>query len=135
MNDFALLTQQAISLLGPAISLAASTAAGHLADGFLSEPGAKLFNWIASSLKGTPAAITLDRAVAEPDNPRRLEALRLEIEDLVQSDSSFREQLVNLMNESSGATGSVTATQSSSQVGENNKSTQATGNDITINVR
>jgi len=51
-----------------------------VADGFLSEPGAKLLDWLASRFKGTPAAATSDRAVAEPCRPYRLDALRGEIE-------------------------------------------------------
>jgi hypothetical protein len=135
MNDISSLAQQAISLLAPAISLAASTAASHLAEGFLSEPGAKLFDWLAAKLKGTPAAVTLERATAEPHNPRRLEALRLEIEDLAERDPTFREELVTAMKDARSVISETTSTQSSSQVGEGNKSAQAIGENISIQLK
>ena len=134
MIDIASLAQQAIAVLGPLIPLAASNVAGHLADGFLSEPGAKLFDWLAAKLKGTPAAAILDRAVSEPGNQRRLEAVRLEIEDLAEKDPDFRDQLAALLKEIAGETAVVNATQTSAQTGDNNKSAQAAGKDISIQI-
>jgi hypothetical protein len=132
MIEIALLAQQAVNALGPLLPLAASYAAGHVADGFLSEPGAKLYDWLAGKLKGTPAAATLDRAVAEPDNKRRLESLRLEIEDLAEKDPEFREQLAGLLKEMGGDT--VTATQTATAVGDGNKIGQGAGKDISIQI-
>ena len=132
MTDIALLAQQAMTTIGPFLSLAATTTATHIADGFLSEPGAKLFEWLTSKLKGTPAESTLDRAVAEPGNPRRLEALKLEIEDLAEKDPDFCEQLVRLLKETAGDSINVTANQASTQTGDNNKNAQAAGKDINI---
>jgi hypothetical protein len=134
MSDISSLAQQTISLLAPAISLAASTAAGRITEGFLSQPGAKLFDWLAARLAGTPAAVTLGRATAEPHNPRRLEAFRLEIEDLVERDTTFRAELIAAMKEACSETTETTSTQSSSQVGESNKNAQAIGENISIRV-
>jgi hypothetical protein len=134
MNDIALLAQQAMTTIGPYLSLAATTAAAHVAEGFLSEPGAKLFDWLVAKVKGTPAAATLERTVAEPNNERRLEALRLEIEDLADKDTEFREELTRLLKEISGDSVTVTASQTSTQTGDNNKSAQASGKDINIHI-
>jgi hypothetical protein len=134
MIDIAALAQQAVTVLGPSIALAASSTASHMADGFLSEPGAKLFDWLTSKLNGTPAASTLDRAVSEPKNPRRLEALRIEIEDLAAKDEQFRDQLAKLLEEMAAKTGGVSATQTSTQIGDINKNAQAAGKDIHIQI-
>ncbi len=134
MTDMAFLAQQAIAVLGPLIPLAAANATSHLADGFLGASGGKLFDWLASKLKGTPAAATLDRAVAEPENRHRLDALRGEIEELAEKDTEFRDQLAGLLKEIAGETVSVTATQTSTQTGDGNKSAQAAGNDINIQI-
>ena len=107
-------------------------AASKAAEGFLSEPGAKLFDWLASKVKGTPAAATLDRAVSEPQNQRRLDALRLEIEELAEKDPEFRNQLFTLLKEI--APQGITGPQTSTQIGDNNKNAQATGKDIKINI-
>jgi len=116
------------------VPLIAANAASHLADGFLSEPGAKLFDWLASKFKGTQAATTLDRAVAEPGNTRRLDALRLEIEDLAERDMEFRDQLAAILGKIDGGTGAVTSNQTSNQIGDNNKSAQASGKAISIHI-
>ena len=134
MIDIALLAQQAITAIGPVLSLAATGAGAQVAEGFLHEPGAKLFNWLASKVKGTPAETTLDRAVAEPENPRRLDALRLEMEDLAVKDREFREQLAALLKEVAGESVNVTADQDSAQTGINNVSAQAAGKDINIQI-
>jgi len=127
MTEIAALAQQAIAALAPLLPLVASKAA----EGFLSEPGAKLYDWLASKFKGTPAEGALDRATTEPNNPRRLESLKLEIEDLAEKDPAFRDQLAALLRE---LPGSVNSTQTSTQAGDTNKSAQATGNDIRINI-
>ncbi len=135
MTDISSLAQQAISVLAPAISLAASTVAGRFAEGFLSQPGAKLFDWLAKKLAGTPAEGTLERALAEPNNPRRLEALRLELEDLLEKDPTFREELLSAVKEASGGNCETTSTQSSTQVGDGNRSAQAIGSGISIQTK
>ena len=74
MTDLTQLANDAIALLAPLLP-AAATAAGkladHVADGFLSEPGVKLFDWITRQFSGKPAAASLERAIAEPQNQLR----------------------------------------------------------------
>jgi tetratricopeptide (TPR) repeat protein len=134
MTNIGLLAQQAIAVLAPLLPLAAANAATQMAQGFFKQPGAKLFDWLASKLKGTPAAVTFDRAVAEPENQRRLEALRLEIEDLADKDAEFREELAGILKEIAPATVAVTSTQTVNQTGDNNKGALAGGNDISIQI-
>jgi hypothetical protein len=127
MTDIATLAQQAIAVIGPLLPLAASYAAGPAVEGFFHEPGAKLYDWLTKRIKGTPAEATLDRAVAEPQNQRRLTALQLEIEDLVERDAEFKKQLAGILAEIAAATGGIVATQTSTQIGNNNKSIQIAG--------
>ena len=134
MTDITLLAQQALTALGPLLPLAASTAAGQVAAGFFRQPGAKLYDWLASKVKGTPAAATLDRAVAEPANQHRLDALRGEIEELAEKDTEFRDQLAGLLKEIAGETVIVTAPQTLTLTGDNNKGAQAAGKDISIQI-
>ena len=134
MIDIALLAQQAMTALGPLLPLAGTYAAGRAVEGFFHEPGAKLYDWLTSKVKGTPAAATLDRAVAEPENRHRLDALRGEIEELAEKDAEFRDQLAGLLKEIAGETVSVKATQTATQTGDNNKSVQAAGKDIDIRI-
>ena len=134
MIDIALLAQQAMTALGPLLPLAASHAATQMADGFLRQPGAKLYDWLAAKVKGTPAAATLDRAVAEPENRHRLDALKGEIEELAEKDAEFCEQLAGLLKEIAGDTVFVTAPQTLNQTGDNNKGAQAAGKDISIQI-
>jgi hypothetical protein len=60
-------------------------ATSQLADG-CSATRRKPFRLVGLQAQVTPVAITLDRVVAEPDNHRRPEALRIEIEDLAEKD-------------------------------------------------
>jgi hypothetical protein len=53
------LAQQAIILLTPILH--------PIAEGFLKQPGAKLFDWLADQFKGKPAQSTLDHAAANPE--------------------------------------------------------------------
>jgi hypothetical protein len=134
MIEIALLAQQAMTLLGPVASAAATKVADQLTDKCITESGTKLLNWLTAKFKGTESASVLDRAVAEPENPRRLEALRLEIEDLAEKDAEFREQLAGLLKEIAGETVIVTAPQTLTQTGDNNKGAQAAGKDISIKI-
>jgi hypothetical protein len=132
MIDITSLAQQAVTVLGPALSAAASTAAGHAADDLLKEPSKKLMDWLNAKLKGTPAAGSLDRAVAEPENKRRLEALRLEIEEKAEKDDAFRDELAKLLNEIYPA--GVSGTQTTTQIGDNNKGVNIIGTDNQIHI-
>ena len=134
MTDIALLAQQAMTVLGPVVSAAATKAADHLTDKCITESGTKLLYWLTAKFKGTESATVLDRAVAEPENPRRLEVLRLEIEDLAEKHKEFRDQLAGLLKEIAGETVSVKATQTATQTGDNNKSAQAAGKNIDIRI-
>jgi hypothetical protein len=127
MIEIAALAQQTVTAIAPLLPFAATKAA----EGFFKEPGAKLYNWLAAKLKGTPAEATLDRAAAEPANPRRLDALKLEIEDLAEKDSDFRDQLAALLKELPAA---ITATQTAIQTGDNHKSAQVAGKDNIITI-
>ena len=122
-----------IALLAPLLP-AAATAAGkladHIADGFLSEPGVKLFDWITSQFEGKEAAASLRRAIAEPQNRHRLDAVRIEILELAEKDIQFREQLSELVK--AGAKANISATQIANPSGDNNRIVQATGKNIHI---
>jgi hypothetical protein len=52
-----------------------------------------------AKFRGTQGEATLNRAVAEPENTRRIDAPRLEIEDGAEKDSEFLEQLAGLLKE------------------------------------
>ena len=132
MTDIASLAHQAITHLGPLLPLATCKAATQFADGFFKQPGAKLFDWLASKFKGTPSESTLDRAVAEPANPRRLQALQIEIEDLAEKDPEFLRELTGLLKQI--AQTSVTAPQTANINGDNNKVAQAAGSNINIHI-
>jgi hypothetical protein len=134
MVDIAALAQQAMTIIAPLLPLAASHAATQVADGFLRQPGAKLYEWLASKLKETSAADAIDRAAAEPENQRWQMALQLKIEEMARNDSEFRRHLVGLLEEMAGVSGNVTATQTAAQTGDNNKSAQAAGNSINIQI-
>jgi hypothetical protein len=135
MNDLTQLAQDAVALLAPLLPAAATVAgklADHVAEGFLGEPGAKLFDWLTTHFSGKPAATTLERAIAEPQNQYRLDSLRLEIMELAERDTQFREQLADLVK--SGAKEKISATQIASPAGDNNKIGQAAGKDINIQI-
>lgn len=134
MNEIAQLAQQAITWIAPLLPMAAAGVATHVADGFLAQPGAKLFDWLWTEIKGKPAAGTLERAVAEPQNTRRLDALRLEIEELAEKDTEFRRQLEGFLTAIAESTGGTITNQTASPAGDNNKIGQATGTNNTIQI-
>jgi hypothetical protein len=130
MNEIADLAQQAMNIIGPLLPLAAtagSVVATKAAEGFLSEPGAKLFSWLTDKFKGSPAAAKLDRAVAEPENKVRLAALQGEIEELAEKDMDFLHQLAEILEELATKNPGSVVTQSSTQTGDNNKSSHVAG--------
>jgi hypothetical protein len=123
MTDLTQLANDTITLLAPLLPIATSAAGkltDHITDGFLSEPGAKLFDWLTAQFRGKPAAATLERAIAEPQNPNRLDSLRLEILDLAEKDAEFRHELAELVH--------AGTTQIANPGGDNNKIVQVTGN-------
>lgn len=132
MDDITALAQQAMTAIAPLLPFAAA-AAEKVADGFLTKPGEKLFDWLKSQFSGKPAEATLDRAIAEPENDRRLAALRLEIEEMADKDSAFRQQLTELVKAASAGAGAA-ATQTANASGTNNKIGQAAGKDISIHI-
>ncbi|HEX4809507.1 MAG TPA: hypothetical protein VH325_11295 [Bryobacteraceae bacterium] len=132
MDDITQLAQQAMTAIAPLIPFAAAEA-GKVADGFLSKSGEKLFDWLKSQFSGKPAEATLDRAIAEPENERRLTALRLEIEEMAEKDGEFRQQLTELVKAVAAGAG-ITATQTANASGTNNKIGQAAGKDINIHI-
>lgn len=133
MNDIGQLAQQAVTVLVPLLPVAAAAVAGHVIDGFLEQPGSKLFDWLTAQFQGKPAAATLERAVTEPQNTHRLEALRLEIDELVEKDPEFRRQLAELLKELT-PTADTVANQTANPIGDSNKIAQAAGTDIKIQI-
>jgi hypothetical protein len=133
MVQIASLAQQAMDVIAPLLPLAASHAATQAADGFLRQPGAKLYDWLVTKLKGTPAAAVLTTGTAETDNQLQLDALRLEIENMAGSDLEFRQQLADLLKEVAGNS-TATANQTAIQTGDNNKGAQASGIKISIHI-
>ena len=121
MTDIALLAQQAMTALGPLLPYAA----GNVTIGFLRRPGAELYDWLASKVKGTPAGAALESAVAEPENQRRLDILRLQIEEMAEKDTEFREQLAGILK-------GIGTAQTATQTGDNSTIVQAAGNNISI---
>lgn len=117
-----------ITPLLPAAAMIATKAAG----GFAGEAGKGLFTWLVAYVKSRPAETTLERAVAEPASPTRLQALQLEIQELAEKDAAFREKLNDLVKQAHIET--YSGHQSSNQQGDNNKNAQATGSDIKINI-
>jgi hypothetical protein len=129
MTELTQLANDTMTLLAPLLPIAASAAgklADHIADGFLSEPGAKLFDWLTAQFQGKPVAATLERAIAEPQNPNRLESLRIEIQNLAGKDAEFRRQLTELVH--------AGATQIANPSGDNNKIAQVAGNNNSIQI-
>jgi hypothetical protein len=127
MSDPLELAQQAMDALTPLIPLAAA-AAGHVADGFLSEPGAKLYEWLTSKFKGRPEADALNNALAEPTKQLRLEALKLAIAQRADEDSEFRQQLSEMVYPS------TEMRQTNKQRGDGNKSGQIIGNNSSVQI-
>ena len=132
MTDIAALAQQAVQHLGPLLPHAAGHAATQFADGFFKQPGAKLFDWLASKFKGTPSAAALDRAVAEPENAHLLHGLQSEIAYVASKDPEFLRELTSLLKDL--AQTSVTAPQTATTKGDNNKTAQAAGSNINIHI-
>ena len=131
MTDIASLAQQAITYLSPFLPSAAIVV-DHVTDGFLSEPGAKLFDWLNNKFKGTPSESTLDRAIAEPQNEHLLHGLQSEIAYVASKDPDFLRELAQLLKEISPTT--VTAPQTATTKGDNNKTAQAAGSNIHIHI-
>ena len=135
MIDVTQLANDSVALLTPLLPLATHAAgklADHITDGFLSEPGVKLFDWITEQFRGKPAAVSLERAIAEPQNQHRLDSLRIEILELAEKDALFREQLAELVG--AGAKGNTSVTQTASPSGDINKIGQAVGRNNTIQI-
>ena len=131
MTDIASLAQQAITYLSPFLPSAAIVV-DHVTDGFLSEPGAKLFDWLAAKFKGTPSESALDRAVAEPENAHLLHGLQSEIAYVASKDPEFLRELTGLLKQLAQTT--VTAPQTVKIKGDNNKTAQAAGSNINIHI-
>ena len=133
MNEILQLAQQTIDLLTPLLPLAGA-AVGHIADGFLSEPGAKLFDWLTSKFRDKHAAATLEQAIEDPQNTWRLEALKLAIAEHADKDPEFRKQLSELVQEAQLNT-SVKAHQHATAQGDGNKIAQVAGTNNKIDIR
>jgi hypothetical protein len=73
--------------------------------------------------------------VAEPGNQRRLEALRLEIEELAEKDAEFRKELAGLLKGMAGDVVSVAATQTATQNGDGNTVVQGAGYDVSVQIK
>ena len=128
MTDLAALAQQAVQHLGPLLPHAAGHAATQFADGFFKQPGAKLFDWLAKKFKGTPSEAALEQAIADPGNEFALSALQTQIAYRASKDPEFLRELTSLLKDL--AQTSVTAPQTATTKGDNNKTAQAAGSNI-----
>lgn len=131
MDDVTLLAQQAVTVLAPLLPVMAASVANRVADGFFRQPGAKLYDWLAAKVKGGPAETALARAVDEPENSRRLDVLRLEIEELIEKDPVFRAELAALVG-AARAEGGVTQNAEVSGDGAKVAQVSGSGNDVRI---
>ena len=131
MTDIASLAQQAITYLSPFLPSAAIVV-DHVTDGFLSEPGAKLFDWLNNKFKGTPSESALEQAIADPGNEFALSALQTQIAYRASKDPEFLRELTGLLKQI--AQTSVTAPQTANINGDNNKVAQAAGSNINIHI-
>ena len=131
MTDIASLAQQAITYLSPFLPSAAIVV-DHVTDGFLSEPGAKLYDWLNNKFKGTPSEAALEQAIADPGNEFALSALQTQIAYRASKDPEFLRELTSLLKDL--AQTSVTAPQTATTKGDNNKTAQAAGSNINIHI-
>jgi hypothetical protein len=130
MTEFTELAQKTMEVLTPLLPSIATKASETLVAG----AGKSLFTWLSNEVKSKPAAATLDRAVAEPENPHRLAALRGEIEELAEKDPAFRQQLAERL-KSVAPGGAITTKQTLNQTGDGNKTVQNVGNENKISIR
>jgi hypothetical protein len=130
MTEIAQLAHDTITVLAPLLPSATSVAT-KVRDGFAGEAGKTLLNWVVAQFKGKPAEAVLDRALADPQNPRRLEDLRLDIEELAEQDPVFREQLARLLQAAHAEQPFVT-TQTSTVTGHGSSVTQVSGSNNTV---
>jgi hypothetical protein len=126
MIEIAQLAQDAIAAIAPLLPVV-TTLAGKTQEGFAGEAGKTLFNWIVSQVKGKPAESVLDRALADPRNPRRLESLRLDIEELAEQDPAFREHLAELVQAVRAEQPTIFNTQTATVTGQGHSVTQIQG--------
>jgi hypothetical protein len=134
MIDIVALAHQTVNVIGPLLPVIAQHAGNQAADGFLRQPGVKLFDWIASKFKGTAAAAALERAVSDPESQLYIADLRVEIQKLAEQDSEFRERLAHLLEEIASGVGDVDTNQTITQTGDYNKGALASGKDISIQI-
>jgi hypothetical protein len=127
MNHAFELAQQAIQHLRPELLLLA----GKSAEGAATESGKQLISWFRDRLKSPAAQAALTEAETHPDNERRIAALQLQIEVLLEENESFRTALEKLLKDLSAFTSTH---QSVTSVGDNNKIAQAAGQGNKINI-
>jgi hypothetical protein len=87
--NFANLAQQAMQHLRPELLLLA----GKSLEGAATETGKQLISWFRDHLKSPAAQASLADATAHPDDDRRISALTLQIEILLEENEGFRREL------------------------------------------
>ena len=134
MIEVAQLAHDAITAIAPLLPVV-TTLATKTQEGFAGEAGKTLFNWIVTQVKGKPTENVLDRALADPKNPRRLESLRLDIEELAEQDPAFREQLAKLVQAVRAEQPAIFNAQTATVTGHGNAVTQIQGSNIKVGGR
>ena len=130
MTEIAQLAHDTMAVLIPLLPLAKELA-HKAADGTATEAGKKLLGWLTTAFQGK--STKLDRAIDQPEDKTRQNALEGEIVEMAEADETFRSQLAELVR-AVKASGPVLTTQSVSQIGDNNKVAQASGKDISISI-
>jgi hypothetical protein len=130
MIEVAQLAHDAITAIAPLLPGVADVAT-KTGEGFAGEAGKTLFNWIVTQVKGKPTESVLNRALADPKNPRRLESLRLDIEELAEQDA-FREQLAKLVQAVRAEQPAIFNTQTATVTGQGNSVNQIQGSNIKV---
>jgi hypothetical protein len=120
------IAQQATTYLRPELLLLA----GKAVEGAATESGKQIVAWFRERLKGKAAEAALDDAAAHPEDDRRMLALQMQIEILVEENESFRRDLLALI---ANAPKSASITQNATATG-GSKIGQASGQDNKIRI-
>jgi hypothetical protein len=90
-----------------------------------------MLSWFRERFKGKVAETALDDAAAHPEDDRRLRALQLQIEILLEENESFRRDLLALVTQHPEA---ASTQQTATASGNDNKIGQVSGKDINISI-
>jgi hypothetical protein len=120
------IAQQATNYLRPELLLLA----GKAVEGAAAESGKQIVTWFRERLKGKAAEAALDDAAEHPEDDRRMLALQMQIEILVEENESFRRDLLALI---ANGPKSASIQQNATATG-GSKIGQASGQDIKIHI-